>query len=56
MNHVLLEQFEAIANMAIAEAEGVECSFEEFIDGLAYVRDLLNDALQTAQDDAERQR
>lgn len=53
MRDKLLQEFEAIANNAVDEAEDVKCDFEAFVEGLAYIVDRLKDRLSEARDEAE---
>jgi hypothetical protein len=45
------DDFERIADEAIRAAEKVQCSFEDFIQGLDTIRDMVTDRLHLARDE-----
>lgn len=48
------EKFEQIATQAVTEAEGVECSLEEFADGLRAMISVLQERYEQVNDELGR--
>lgn len=51
MNEELEERFEEIAQTAIEEAEGVDCSGKEFVEGLNVMASQIRHRLEAAADE-----
>jgi hypothetical protein len=51
MSDELQEEFEAIMQDAIEDAEGVKCELPEFVEGLELMRALLDERISCARDE-----
>jgi len=53
MTEDLESKFEAIARRAIESAEQLECSFEEFVEGIEFMAEIVSERAETAAEEAE---
>jgi hypothetical protein len=53
LNKDLEEMFQVVADDTISDAEAVDCSIPEFVEGLELIFEVVKDRLELAKDEAK---